>query len=108
MPFVKGQSGNPSGRAKGTKVVTEEIRALARKVFTPAYWERVKRQAEAGELNPKVETTLLAYGFGQPTSHEDKQTGLTISLGFINAPQLAEPQVNVQVIEAKALPEPTE
>jgi hypothetical protein len=104
MPFAKGKSGNPTGRPKGIQdKVSQEIRELARSVFTPAYWARVKRQAEAGELNPKVETTLLAYGFGQPTSSEDKQTGLTISLGFINAPAAlgpAQTAIDVQVIDA--------
>src|SRR6185436_220521 len=67
MAFVKGQCANPLGRKKGTQnKVTRDVRALAQKLFDPAYWRLKKKQLSQGKCHPAIERTLLAYAYGEP------------------------------------------
>lgn len=99
MPFAKGASGNPRGRKLGSQnKVAGEIKRLARGLFDQDYWERVKRQAKAGELNPKIEALLLNYAYGMPQGERDTNTGVTVNLGFITAARPT-PALGAPIIE---------
>ena len=67
MPWKKGQSGNPNGRAKGQRNhATEDIRAIARGfVDDPAYRETLRQRLLDGTLSSGVETMLWAYSYGR-------------------------------------------
>ena len=87
MPFVKGQSGNRKGRPKGIPdKVSQEVRQLARSLFSPAYWARIKTQLANGELPPQIHTKMLAYAYGEPAEHASRSAGITVNIGFIQQP----------------------
>jgi hypothetical protein len=85
MPFIKGQSGNPGGKRRGTKNrLTPEIRQLARQLVDAEYWSRVQTQLHDGSLIPAIEARLLEYAYGRPQREEGPRT--VISIGFLNPP----------------------
>jgi hypothetical protein len=105
MAFIKGRSGNPRGRPRGIPdKVSAEIRTLARALFDKDYWDRTKRLLDAGELHPKIETTLLAYAFGQPTGDAHHAGGLTVNLGILVPGDPQRPALQAPVIEAVSEP----
>jgi hypothetical protein len=111
MPFIKGKSGNPKGMKPGTKhQATDEIKALSRAIFSKDYWERIRREALAGTLHPKIETTLLAYAYGAPQGKDTAPGGVTVNLGFIALPEPTERQqlTIVDSIETHAITGETE
>src|SRR5262245_20337139 len=69
MQWQKGQSGNPSGKAKGTRNhATTEIRTFARSVFeNPQYRANLKKRLIEGTAGP-MEPLILYYGFGRPVN----------------------------------------
>ena len=76
MKFVKGQSGNPNGRPKGT--TTREINELLRG-HVPAAVERLLQLMNSEDEGISLKATLevLNRGFGKPVDqtsyvHEDK------------------------------------
>ncbi len=76
MPFEKGQSGNPSGRKKGTlNKTTKELRGLLQEVLL-ANFSRAKIAKDLKELSPKHRLEfyfkLLEYILSKPTPTEIK------------------------------------
>jgi hypothetical protein len=64
MPFVKGKSGNPAGRAK----VVEEFRDRARKAADEHVISAWISEVESmGDSWLKASELLAAYGYGRPT-----------------------------------------
>lgn len=98
MPFVKGQSGNPSGRKPGIPdKVSQEVRALARQLFDASYWKRTKDKLLDGSLPPGIETKLLAYAYGEPVNDQQKNTGITVNIGFIGQ---GPPATRAEIVDA--------
>lgn len=64
MPFVKGQSGNPTGRAKVDAAFKDRARKVADEVVIQ-YWEREVR--EEGPNAMKASELLSAYAYGKPS-----------------------------------------
>lgn len=69
--FVKGQSGNPKGRAKGLlNKVTREIREFARSVLEqPIYQRRLRKMfsdQKPEEIPGHFVTLLYHYAYGKP------------------------------------------
>jgi hypothetical protein len=65
--FMKGESGNPNGRPKGShNKATFEIKVFARAFLeSDEYQESLKRRVLAGEA-PHMETLLHHYAYGKP------------------------------------------
>lgn len=64
MPFVKGQSGNPGGRAKVEAAFKDRARKVADEIVIQ-YWEdEVKTN---GPNAMKASELLSAYAYGKPT-----------------------------------------
>ena len=83
--FVKGRSGNPTGRKKGsTNALTHEMRALARNLLTREYWLSVRKRLTAGELPPGLEAKLWEYAYGAPDSGQSG-SGVTVNIGFLTS-----------------------
>lgn len=68
--FRKGQSGNPSGRPRGTpNKATTEVRELCQRLVTdPAYLETLVTDFKKRELPPQIETLIWHYAFGRPVT----------------------------------------
>ena len=95
MPFVKGHSGNPGGRPKGTRNhATIEIKALTMSLFDAEYWGRIRRQLRDGTLHPSIEARLLTYAYGEPRGTFSATPGISVSIGFMSPPR-----ANVEVVE---------
>lgn len=80
MPFQKGQSGNPKGRAPGTvPKVTQEVRALCRTLIANGQYRRTfRKRLFAGELAPPLEALVWHYAYGKPKETVDLTGTLSI------------------------------
>ena len=100
MAFTKGNK--VAGSRKGIpNKVTDEVRELARSLFTKAYWLKKRQLLEAGELPPQIEAKLLAYAYGEPKQEHTLNTGITVNIGYLpvaNSPHAV-------VIETQAVAE---
>jgi|SRR5688572_8962552 len=86
MGFAKGNK--VAGSRKGIpNKVTDEVRELARSLFTKAYWTKKRQMLEAGELPPQIEAKLLAYAYGEPKQEHNINTGITVNIGYLATSQ---------------------
>lgn len=85
--FTPGTSGNPNGRKAGTpnKATIEVREVCAAIVDDPAYVQKVKARALAGELPPAVETMLWYYRFGKPVERHHVALGDVDAFGALEA-----------------------
>jgi len=82
-----------------------KVQEIARGILeSPAYIERVRRQAMSGELHPKIESMLWAYAYGTPKAEDSAgKSGLTVNLGFLQLPEPIEQPKLTKAIEVKVL-----
>lgn len=66
--WVKGVSGNPAGKPKGTvSHITKMARDIARgELENPKYLAKLRERLEAGKVAPPVEVMLWSYAYGKP------------------------------------------
>jgi hypothetical protein len=67
--WIKGRSGNPRGRPRGSlNKVTRDISAAARALTLddPRFVAALQQQLRAGTCHHALVSTLLAYGYGRP------------------------------------------
>ncbi len=79
MAFVKGKSGNPTGRPK----VFAEVQEMARKK-TKANLERIEHLAEyAEDDNVKLRASIALHeiAWGKPVQQVQQQTDMTLNAG---------------------------
>ena len=85
MPWQKGQSGNPNGRAKGARThLTADVRAIARSLLDdPDYRAALHERLKAGTAGT-MEVTLWAYAYGRPAldSPTDGMLPTSITIHF--------------------------
>jgi hypothetical protein len=66
-PFVKGKSGNPSGRPKGTAALQRRIlRETKDGAVVVDYLLKTLQYSRSPKERTDAATLLLAYGFGKP------------------------------------------
>lgn len=83
MTFVKGQSGNPAGRPRGTpaRAPTADIKALAG-VHGPEAVETLRSIMQNGETHAvriSAARELLDRGFGRATEHHEHIIDVTFA-----------------------------
>jgi len=81
-PWKKGQSGNPRGRAKGTKVVRSalDVRSLARSYSTKAIMRLVKLMDSPKETVALAACiAILDRGYGKPMQSVQMQVNRDLS-----------------------------
>lgn len=113
MPFEKGQGGRKAG---SKNKLTEEVRELARSLFTKAYWTAKRKAIEDGTCPPQIEAKLLAYAYGEPKQEHTLNTGITVNIGFISGAEpprttvigatRIQPQESLPEMIGTALPSP--
>ena len=70
--FVKGQSGNPNGRPKGTAALAQRIRRETKNgAILVDYLLDAVQNSRSGKERVDAATLLLAYGFGKPVQPVD-------------------------------------
>lgn len=72
-PFVKGQSGNPSGRAKGVRLIAKELLAPYAEDFAEALLD-IARNAKQDAARVDAVKLAFAYFSGPPPAEPQKQT----------------------------------
>lgn len=80
-PFVKGQSGNPKGRAKVDLIFRQKCRDVSDELVFDAWKKEV---AERGDHWMEASKMLTAYGYGKPTERHEVEAdeGLLAALGI--------------------------
>ena len=79
MPFIKGQSGNPSGRPSRQRAeLAELLDTTWSKASRTRVLKRLIADAETGDHDAR--TLLLAYAYGKPKEPHELSGGLTIQV----------------------------
>jgi len=106
MGFAKGN--NVAGSRKGIpNKVTDEVRQLARSLFTKAYWQTKRDMLKAGTLPPQIEAKLLAYAYGEPKQEHTLNTGITVNIGYLptsQSPLTVDVEPTRQIDSSRSLP----
>lgn len=79
-PFVKGQSGNPSGLPKVGKIKTSDLKKWCVKMTTnPQYLKALEERALAGKLSPPMEQLIWHHAAGKPAENVKVNAGETVA-----------------------------
>ena len=94
MAFVKGQSGNPSGRPKKDP----EMTALAKAVGPQAIARLIElmNQTEDGKLAKSAADSLLDRGYGKPVQQIEQK----LDIAAMGAEELTDAQLASVIVDA--------
>jgi hypothetical protein len=79
-PFVKGQSGNPSGLPKIGKINKKDLKAFCVAICNnPLYRKAIEERALAGKLSPPMEQLVWYHAAGKPAENVKVNAGETVA-----------------------------